>query len=436
MSRQSLRDKLIERAKYGEITGEEADAEAIRLGLGSLSRRPSPDEFRPESMAHWTLPMVLAWIAYLDLNEVREWSAPYLERCWYWVPCRWQDKVRGPIYNGWMLEQHAKPTVALLRYSASANQADKTKRMSATIGEAQESLWMMLREGFLKATGIETAAKGHRVEIPALDWYQLVPVQGLGEKAEVRRRPFGDGYKEVLIPSAVVQRYWRHREVPVYTLPALMPPDGHGYMPLFCAAQWIATEGGKRNFDPSDVEAWRPAFRDLLAAIASEAVRVLGVSHNQTQPVPAYLFAGIRIDYPYADTSLDLILTDELVLRSYAYVDEEHWFKGFDDALVDRRGDHWSRLMVEKGDVRARWPFGPAPQARTGLPGRPPLSKHLIEDELRRRASAGLNAETLAEEAEALLGWLREAHPDHAPPTVRTIENNIRDEYRRLRPTK
>ena len=44
---QAQREDLFERAKYGKITGDEADTEAIRLGLGSLSHGPDPDEFRP-----------------------------------------------------------------------------------------------------------------------------------------------------------------------------------------------------------------------------------------------------------------------------------------------------------------------------------------------------------------------------------------------------
>ena len=60
---QAQREDLFERAKYGKITGDEADTEAIRLGLGSLSHGPDPDEFRPESIPQWTLPMAVSWIA-------------------------------------------------------------------------------------------------------------------------------------------------------------------------------------------------------------------------------------------------------------------------------------------------------------------------------------------------------------------------------------
>ena len=88
---QRKRDALYDRAKRGELTGEEADAEAEKLGPAPLSKRPgrfstrpADDEFRPERMAEWTLTMALAWILYRDLDEVREWDAAYLAECWRW----------------------------------------------------------------------------------------------------------------------------------------------------------------------------------------------------------------------------------------------------------------------------------------------------------------------------------------------------------------
>lgn len=69
-----------------------------------------------------------------------------------------------------------------------------------------------------------------------------------------------------------------------------------GYMPLYCAAQWIATEGGKVMSDPGDVEKWRPAYRDLLAAISSGAVPVVGMADGKSEPIPAHLFTAIRVD--------------------------------------------------------------------------------------------------------------------------------------------
>jgi hypothetical protein len=207
-------------------------------------------------------------------------------------------------------------------------------------------------------------------------------------------------------------------------------------MALYCAAQWIATEGGGRTFDPTDAEIWHTAFRMLLDAASSQRVRVTGIADQQRESVPAPLFAGIQVDYPTIPTPLDIIFSDELVLQSRSYFGEKEWLKSDGDALVNRWGTRWRWLMVEKEDVRLLWPFNDEAEQRTGLPGRPPLSKHLIDEELLRRASTGNLASTLAKEADELRQWLCAQYPRHVPPGVGTIENNIRVAYKRLKPTK
>ena len=60
-----------------------------------------------------------------------------------------------------------------------------------SVREAEKQLWAMLQKGNLKASGIDRR-RGRRVEIPALDWLELVPVlqdvQDPGKGDEVRRR--------------------------------------------------------------------------------------------------------------------------------------------------------------------------------------------------------------------------------------------------------
>lgn len=439
-SQQDQRDKLLEQAKYGEISGEEADAEAIRLGLGRLSSEPELDEFRPEDLTHWTLPMAVAWIAYLDLDEVREWSSLYRAECYDWHWQRWRVGFEGPVHEGWHLEQRHQPTLSLLSISGSFDSVHESKPPVMSVGDARKALWIVLQEGLFTATGVDLETQ-RRVEIPTPDWYELVAVEGRGEIDEVRRGLLGSGYRDPLFRSAALRSLWHPVPEKTLTLPKSMPPVGEGYMPLYHAAQWIATKGANVEFDPEDESVWRAAYHQLLAAIASESVRVVGTHNGQREVVPGFHFAGCEVDYPFGTAEIEVLAGDDLYLRSYPYLDEEHWRKGFDDALMNRRQKRWTRLMVEKGDVRSHWPFAidgthEPIELQSGLPGRPAKSKHLIENELQRRAEAEELADTLAAEAEALLSWLRTTHPDHAPPTVRTIQNNIRDEYRRRQPTK
>lgn len=355
---QDQRDQLFDRAKYGEITGDYADAEAIRLGLGSLSHKPGPDEFRPEAVTHWTLPMAVAWIAYRDLEEVREWSAPYRAECLHWIWQRWRVGLDGPIQEGWHLDRRSKPTLSLLRIGAAIDCVEE-KPPAMTIGEAQEALWIALQEGFFAASGIDTETD-RRVEIPPLDWHELVVVEGKGEVDEVRRGLLGSGYRDPLVPSVAIRGLWREPVEKAMRLPALVRPDGDGYMPLYCAAQWIASESGQVNFSPEDPPRWRAAYTALLAAITSEKIRVVGLRSGEREIIPSHIFAGIQVDYPFEDPELELMVGPELYLRSYAYRDDEHWRGGFDDALIQKREDKWTRLMVDKPSVRRLWPGRPS----------------------------------------------------------------------------
>lgn len=428
---QDQRDQLFDRAKYGELTGDEADAEAIRLGLGRLSHIPNRDEFRPEAEPQWTITMAVAWLVYLDLEQVREWFAPYRGACTHWIWRRWRNGPTGGVSEGWLLEGRSKPTLARLGMGSLWDNRGDNLSQYMTVREAQEALWMALREGLFVASGIPLQSD-RRTEIPPLDWNELVAVEGRGERDEVRYGQLGTGYRDVLVPARSIQGHWRKPKEKHDLWTPLMPPNGDGYMPLYCAAQWIATEGGTVDFDAEDELKWRSAFDQLLKAIASEKVRVVGVRDGMREPVPGYHFAGCVVDYPYSGSSVSLIRSDTMYLRSTPYIDEEHWRSGFDDALVNRHRDYWKQLMVERTGVRERWPFTLGEINKTGAPGRPSLSMHLIRDELLRRAKAGTCKERVGQESVALVDWLAETHPLNPRPTPKAVENNIRDKFREL----
>jgi hypothetical protein len=67
---------------------------------------------------------------------------------------------------------------------------------------------------------------------------------------------------------------------------------------------------------------------------------------------------------------------------------------------------------------------------RTGAPGRP-TSKHLIEDEAKRRLDSGAPCCTLKTFAAELAIWLRHIHPKAPKMTPRTVENAVRDLWQR-----
>ena len=225
---------------------------------------------------------------------------------------------------------------------------------------------------------------------------------------------------------------WGHAKPP--KLPELMKPDGAGYMPLYCTAQWIATRGGTQEINPLDEAIWREAFKDLRDRIASGDVKVVGERPDGvSEDISGAHFASCSVDYPFSDRRRldfnDRVLGNEFCLVSRPYIDDEHWRRGFDDRLENRRGVRWRRLQARKADVARCWPFGKLQDHRTGAPGRP-SSMYLVEQEHRRRFQRGVAQTHVAPEARELAEWFRAKHPNAPPLTAKTIENKIRSAHR------
>ena len=86
-------------------------------------------------------------------------------------------------------------------------------------------------------------------------------------------------------------------------LPETTKPEGPGYMPLYCAAQWIATQGGRIEFNPRDVRVWKSAYAELLPRIASEEVMTTGIRKHEREKLGGHLFASCRVDLSTPKTS-------------------------------------------------------------------------------------------------------------------------------------
>jgi hypothetical protein len=270
-TREPTRDDLITMVQRGEMTPDDAEAEAKRLGLDPLAAEPDPNDYDPMREPFWTLPMAVAWIAYRTQDAVRNWWNEYRKECWDWHFREWRVGPDGPVHQGHFLERRLKPTLALLEMAGVW--PDQTGLMS--VAEAIDALWLVLRSGGLEVTGINEDT-GRRVLIPAEQWHDLTWFEE--KRRDVIRAKPGPGrntarYSDVIVPTGAVCAQWPAKLMPPLKLPELMKPEGGGYMPLYCAAQWIAAEGGSISFDPCDESVWKPAYEQLLARVASEEVR-------------------------------------------------------------------------------------------------------------------------------------------------------------------
>jgi hypothetical protein len=224
------------------------------------------------------------------------------------------------------------------------------------------------------------------------------------------------GYNDIALRRQNLIAIWPPRRLEELggNLPAIIRPEGPGYMPLYLAARWIATCGHTVKVDTVDALVWRTAFDQLLAQIASEQVTVTGIHNNTREKLSGHIFAGIQVELPFSDTSLDLLLSEELYLCSCIYIDEEHWQKGWNDRLETRYGAKWTKLMVLKSDIARHWTFADgsqnditaAPQYRTGGLGRP-SPMHLVTIEHRARCERGEAEDGVVAESNALSEWLQ-----------------------------
>ena len=69
------RDELFDQLKYGNITPDDAEAEAARLALEPLRRVSTNEDFNPNREAQWTLPMIQQRVGAKRLAEFQAYIA-------------------------------------------------------------------------------------------------------------------------------------------------------------------------------------------------------------------------------------------------------------------------------------------------------------------------------------------------------------------------
>ena len=80
-----LRERLLMLAGHGEITGKQAEATAAAHGLEPFERKPELPRFDPKLRSHWSIMMVVAWIAWRDFELVRKQDPDFCSACFHWV---------------------------------------------------------------------------------------------------------------------------------------------------------------------------------------------------------------------------------------------------------------------------------------------------------------------------------------------------------------
>jgi hypothetical protein len=172
-----LRNRLLIQAERGEITGKQAEQAAAARGLEPFERKPELPHFDPKLKSHWSIVMVVAWIAWRDFGRVREQDPEFCSACFHWFYHKWKDrcdKTAEPVERaGYFLETRRAPTVSRLALldQILRTQGNVPSTAVMTILEAVAALWQALSKDSLIAQGFD--AHGAVVEIPSREWVYL-----------------------------------------------------------------------------------------------------------------------------------------------------------------------------------------------------------------------------------------------------------------------
>jgi hypothetical protein len=206
--RLETQDRILDRARRGEITAREAEAEAERRGLGKLASCPPAEDFDPCKRPAWTLPMALAWIAWRSFDEVREWDSEYRDAC-----LEWRTSTDGP--EGRRLQRRDAATVwefecmGYLRVSELEGGATERELDVDLPKRTKAALWAALRAGKgITADGIPGG--GPRRPIPAIQWEDLESFERNGGRDALcfHHAPDRVAYERVRITQAQILARW------------------------------------------------------------------------------------------------------------------------------------------------------------------------------------------------------------------------------------
>jgi hypothetical protein len=197
------RQSILERYERGEITREQADAEACRCDFASMETRPDPSKFDPLAEPNWTIPMALAWIIHGDVAPVRELMENYRLGCKLW---RHIDKysinngVREPHF-----ELRTPEPLNIFDVISCAYLKPGLASLMMAGHDAREAFWRAMKLRVLIAEGIAIGRTSHNpirdAEWETLSWEPepSIPEDALAGRSETKPR-----YRRVFVRSADV----------------------------------------------------------------------------------------------------------------------------------------------------------------------------------------------------------------------------------------
>jgi hypothetical protein len=159
------RRRLLELVKDGRIHPSAAKQEFELLNEGPLVPEPDPAKFDPMNETHWTVLITLAWIMWLDADDVRRHRDGWRAKQLVWRPHIERHEMMKEII-GQTLRPMSPTSYSELRYDELITQKNEGNPPSKSSEGAKPEHWRELEAENLDATGIDTSTN-IRIGIPS-----------------------------------------------------------------------------------------------------------------------------------------------------------------------------------------------------------------------------------------------------------------------------
>jgi hypothetical protein len=199
------RHLILQRLRRGEITREQAEAEAQAAGFPLRETHPDPADYEPIIEPFWTLPMTLAWILYRSDDAVRNLMESFVAATRVW---RHYHRSDGQKVVG-LFPPMRKSAFDVIN---EAVRGDASMRQVVSGIKARNDLLRRLKSGEVKAFGIPLGQREHQ-PIPPISWETITTL--FVETPGVRASDIsgfdeeGARYQQVRILSREVRQFWQ-----------------------------------------------------------------------------------------------------------------------------------------------------------------------------------------------------------------------------------
>jgi hypothetical protein len=216
-------------------------------------KRPALERFNPEKLSHWSITMVVAWIAWRDIDAVREEWDEYRSECADWLFFGDSDSLENvgaaadlasneiaPNESKWLLIPRRPSNLVIM-----TRESPEPPQLQAAI----EQLWLAAGQQKLQATAVKCASRdtlsGVESQIEAYSWARLKPDFERSGRATLSSSD-GRSFRDVRFARADLQKLW-----PANQAVASLISDATDQQPCSTAAKaykaWVAQQPKERH---------------------------------------------------------------------------------------------------------------------------------------------------------------------------------------------